>query len=67
MDLKRDDGTPVEVEFQYRNTSASSCEVNILTAWLKSDNDVDIQWTTEEGERWEAHIAEHFEPPQQEF
>jgi len=61
IDLKRDDGTPVIV--QYTSTEVRGgpgdllLEIDILTAWLKSDENIDVDFTTEEGERWVEEIA----------
>lgn len=76
MDLKRDDGTPVEVEFQYKPGSPDSWmepgdppEVNIMSAWLKDDNAVEVVWTDAEAERWEQEICASFEysPSEEDF
>ncbi len=60
-DLRTDDGREVVVQYTSREVRGGPgeflIEIDVLTAWLKSDEDVDVDFTTEEGERWVAEIA----------
>lgn len=61
-DFKRDDGSPVTVEYTFRNLSAAIAEANIVDAWRdRDDGSYTVKLTDEERDRMEAWLVEHHE------
>lgn len=60
QDLKRDNGSPVTVEYSFRNLSAALAEANIVSAFHdRDDGSYTVKLTDAERDRMEAWIVEH--------